>query len=403
MNILFLSLSDYSTLQFRGLYSDLLRQFIDHGDKVYLIAPFERKKKQKERIIKEYNTSIAKIKIWNMQKTNLFEKSISMLTIESIFKRAIKKYFRSIRFGLVLYTTPPITLLKVIKYVKTRDNARTYLLLKDIFPQNALDLGLLRVNGIRGYLYKFFRRKEKKLYEISDYIGCMSVANVDYVLSHNPEISPKKVEVCPNSIEPINECLTNNEKRDARISFDIPLDKYIFVYGGNLGKPQGVPFILECIEKCKDNPEAFFLIIGEGTEYWRIEEYAKRNDVKNLKILPRLPREDYDRMIMCCDVGLIFLDHRFTIPNFPSRLLSYLQAKLPVFACTDFSSDIGKVITDGGFGWWCESNNSAAFSQIVNMITQGRELSEMGIRGYEYLLNHYSAFESFRIVMKHFE
>lgn len=81
--------------------------------------------------------------------------------------------------------------------------------------------------------------------------------------------------------------------------------------------------------------------------------------------MKRLPKEDYDTLVGACNVGMIFLEHRFTIPDFPSRLLSYMQAKLPVLAVTDPNTDIGKVITEGGFGWWCESNNLVSFKKVI--------------------------------------
>ena len=83
--------------------------------------------------------------------------------------------------------------------------------------------------------------------------------------------------------------------------------------------------------------------------------YFRETNPKNMRLMKRLPKNDFDRMIAACDVGMIFLDHQFTIPNFPSRLLAYMQAGLPVLACTDTNSDIGKVITEGYFGWWCVS------------------------------------------------
>lgn len=58
--------------------------------------------------------------------------------------------------------------------------------------------------GVRELLYKYFRKQEKRLYTISDHIGCMSQANIDYVIKHNPEVNSRKVEVCPNTIDPID-------------------------------------------------------------------------------------------------------------------------------------------------------------------------------------------------------
>ena len=150
---------------------------------------------------------------------------------------AIKKYFADVKFDLVLYSTPPITFAGVVSYIKKRDNAKSYLLLKDIFPQNAVDMGMMQKKGIKGLVYKYFRNKEKRLYAISDYIGCMSQANVDYVIKHNPEVDKSNVCLAPNCIEPVCEEVSEAEKALLRKKYGIPDNKKVFVYGGNLGKP----------------------------------------------------------------------------------------------------------------------------------------------------------------------
>ena len=177
--------------------------------------------------------------VWISMAANLIEKGISTITLEDRFVAGIKKYFSGSSFDLVLYSTPPITFCRAVEFVKRRDNAKTYLLLKDIFPQNAVDIGMMSKSGVKGLIYRYFRKKEKKLYAISDYIGCMSQANVDYVLKHNPEINPDIVEVCPNSIEVVDMRVDSATRSEMRRKYGIPLDKKVFVYGGNLGKPQG--------------------------------------------------------------------------------------------------------------------------------------------------------------------
>lgn len=112
-----------------------------------------------------------------------------------------------------------------------------------------------------------------------------------------------------------------------------------------------------------------------------------------------LPREEYDQMIAACDVGLIFLDHRFTIPNFPSRLLYYMQAGLPVLACTDPYTDVGKVITDSGFGWWCESNDVTAFSKLI-LKCESLQFKGYKIQAYKCLKINYTSDLAYKIIMK---
>lgn len=401
MNILFLTTGTFHSINEKSIYPDLLREFKKNGHEVYIVSTNERRLGKETEYVDEDGAHLLRVKIGNLRNTNLLEKGISTLLIESQFKAAIKKYLSDVRFDIVMYSTPPITLVSAIEFAKKRDGAKTYLLLKDIFPQNAVDIGIMSKTGMKGLLYKHFRRKEKKLYAISDRIGCMSQANVDYVVNHNPEVDSRIVEVCPNCIEVIDKSVDKNTREQIREKYGIPLDKKVFVYGGNLGKPQGIPFLIECLEKCKDIEEAFFLIVGNGTEYGKLESYANSSSQKNFKLMSRLPKEDYDTMVGACDVGLIFLDHRFTIPNFPSRLLSYMQAKIPVLAVTDPNTDIGKVIVDGGFGWWCESNDSDSFASIVKSVL-GMDLNASQKKEYQYLLDHYSAGDAYKEIVRHF-
>jgi hypothetical protein len=397
MQILFLTISDYDSLYSDGLYTNLLRQFIYHGDYVYIISPVERREGKKPHITKEKGATIVKPVIGNMQKNSFLEKGISVVTIEKIIIDSIKRYLYNVKFDLVIYTTPPITFYKAVKYIKNRDGAKTYLLLKDIFPQNAVDIGLIKKSGLRGILYLYFRKKEKQLYKISDYIGCMSDANVKYLLENNRELSPKSIEVCPNCTEPKNMNMSVEEKRVMRQKYRIPQDRVVFVYGGNLGKPQGIDFLIDCLKSQEENREVFFLIVGSGTDYWKLDSYIKMNHPSNVKLMSKMPKEDYDKMIGSCDIGMVFLDYRFTIPNFPCRILSYMQAKIPIFACTDPNSDVGKVIVEGGFGWWCESNNVEIFKETVKKICNS-DIGAMGEVGNRYLICHYHVADAYNII-----
>ncbi len=391
MNVLFLTLLEFETLRDRNLYTDLLREFEKQGHNLYVISPVERKHKCKTHIVNEGNTTILRLKIGNIQKTNLIEKGITTLTLEPAYVAGIKNFFKDVRFDLVIYSTPPITFSNAVEFVKKRDGAKTYLLLKDINPQNSVDLGMLSKNGLKGIIYKIFRKKEKKLYAVSDRIGCMSQANVDYVVKHNSEIDPFKVEVCPNSVEPIDMSATEAQKKELREKYGLPLDKKIFVYGGNLGKPQGIDFLVQCLERA-EGINAFFLIVGDGTEYSKLEKYMNEKKPHHVKVMKRLPKEDYDKMIGSCDVGMIFLDYRFTIPNYPSRLLSYLQAGIPVLCVTDEATDIGPFVKNNGVGDYCYSNNADVFVEKVKELQNAnfeKEIVQNVLKKYYDVKNGY--------------
>ena len=400
MNILFLTMSKMLSVENRGIYTDLMRKFREERHKVFIVTPSERREGRKTCVIEEKGVKILSVRTLNVQKTNVIEKGIGQVSIEFLYKRAIKKYFAGVSFDLILYSTPPITFPKVIEYAKkVNPSAKTYLLLKDIFPQNAVDLGMFSKNSL---FYAYFRRKEIAMYKVSDYIGCMSPANVKFVLEHNDFIPTERVEVAPNSLELVSNALSSNDKA-IREKYNLPTDKPLFIYGGNLGKPQGIDFLIQCLNANSLRRDCHFVVVGNGTEYKKIETWYQTTHPQSVSLFARLPKEDYDLLVQVCDVGLIFLDHRFTIPNYPSRLLSYLEYKMPIIAATDVNTDIGRLAEDNGYGYWCESVDVEAFTTCVSKYTENpASIKEMGENGYKFLLDNYLVEHTYATIVKHF-
>lgn len=403
MNIIFLTLYRFENIEERKIYPDLMRKFRDEGHQVYVVTPCERRLGLNTCLEESNGVKILNVKTLNIQKTNVIEKGIGTLLMESQYKAAIKKYLGDVQFDLITYSTPPITFTNVVKFLKRKNsNSITYLQLKDIFPQNAVDIGMF---GEKSVFNWFFRRKEKALYQVSDYIGCMSPANVKFVVDHNPDVDASKVEVAPNSIELKENKFEDGQEKAERFyirkRYNLPIDKPIFIYGGNLGKPQGISFLVNCLAANKERNDCYFVVVGSGTDYNVISEWYERNKDKNVKLLSFLPKEDYDILVRSCDVGLIFLDHRFSIPNYPSRLLSYLENKMPIMCATDPNCDMGPIAEANGFGYWCESVKPEDFTSLVDkMIASDRKL--MGEKGYQFLKENYLVEHTYNAIMKHF-
>lgn len=403
MNIIFITLSNINSIKEKGIYADLMRKFRDEGHLVYIVSPIERRFGQETHVIDTDGVKILKVKTLNIQKTNVVEKGIGTLLIERQYQSAIKKHFENVSFDLILYSTPPITFTNVIRYMKKRNpQAISYLMLKDIFPQNAVDIGMF---GEKSVFNWYFRRKEVALYKNSDYIGCMSPANVEYLLRHNSFVDKDRVEVAPNAHELIERKMEDGQEKAERYyirkKYDLPTNKPVFIYGGNLGKPQGIDYLIKCLDANKERQDCYFVVVGNGTEYNKLDTWVKvQISKKNVKLMQRLPVEDYNILVRSCDVGMIFLDHRFTIPNYPSRLLSYLENKMPVLCATDFNTDIGKIAEENGYGYWCESVKPEDFTALVDkMLASDRKA--MGERGYEFLKQNYLVEHTYNAIMRH--
>jgi len=402
LNVLFLTLSNLENINERGIYSDFLRELSKRGINIYVVFPRQKRENLPTALTKDGNITFLKVRTGNITKTKSFiEKGISTIRLERQYLRAIKFYFKDIHFDMVIYSTPPINFNKIIKYYRKTQNSKTYLILKDIFPQNAVDIGLLRKNSI---LYKIFRKKEINLYKNSDYIGCMSGKNAEYILRHNNFIEKEKVEIFPNAIEPISRREKAEKNKDILKKYNIPEEATLFIYGGNLGKPQGIDFILDVIDNFSYVANGYLLIVGSGTEFGRIKNHIEKINSNCVSIIEALPKNEYDDLIACADVGLIFLDHRFTIPNFPSRLTSYMENSLPILAATDANTDIKDVLLESGSGFWCESTDVKEFIKYANLLSADKDLRErMGLKARLYLEQNYDIKDTVKILLRHIE
>lgn len=399
MNILYLTLLTMENIDERGLHTDLIKELaIRHH--IYVVSPREKRTNLPTEVTTKGNIRILKVKTGNLTETaNLIEKGMSTLLIEGQYLNSIKKYYKDIHFDMVMYSTPPITFGKIVGYFKKKHNSKSYLILKDIFPQNAADIGAIKKNGL---IWNYFRIKEKKLYEISDRIGCMSQANVEYVLSHNPNIDKDIVEVFPNSIKPINRIERKAKNKDLLRKYNIPENSTVFVYGGNLGRPQGIDFLIDVIKNFNLVETSYLLIVGSGTEYNKIKNYIDSLRPRNVSLYNKLPKDEYDQLLNIADVGLIFLDRRFTIPNFPSRITAYMESSLPILAATDRHTDIKDVIIKSGCGLWSESGEINSFIRNVRKLSSDSDLrNSMGFRGRKYLEDNYDVTKTINIIMKH--
>lgn len=399
--ILFLTLLNINSIEERGIYQDLLRKFRNEGHEITIVSPVERRTKISTNLSSRDGIKFLQVRTFNIQKTNIIEKGIGTLALEYQYLNAIRKYLSNTSFDLVVYTTPPITYCKIIRYIKKRDNAFTYLLLKDIFPQNAVDMNMIKVGSL---VYNYFRKIEIELYKMSDKIGCMSYANRNYVLKHNPFLIPDNIEINPNSIEIMNHEVLDDEKRSYfKEKYRIPINKKIFIYGGNIGKPQGIDFLIETLDDFKSDKRVFFVIVGAGTEFKRLQNWVKTVNPENVLILSMLPKDEFDSLIRVADFGLIFLHKDFTIPNYPSRLLSYLEFRIPILAATDDYTDIGFDITKYRCGLSVSSKDitqiRVAIEHLINLSSTA--LSEMQDNCFAMLKNEFSIDQSYEKIIRH--
>lgn len=398
MNVLFLSVVDITSIDESNIYTDLIREFVNNGHHVDIISPIEKRSSTKDTDIHKEGYDIYKPHVGNITNTGFVEKGFSILQYRKQIIECIRSKIGNKKIDLFLVAVPPVTVDKIVAYVKKTYGCKVYLLLKDIWPASMFDLKTTGGPIVKKAVCAVFRVWEKNLYNLSDSIGCLSQGNVDYILSNNKYLDPKKVHVNPNTIVPHDiQPLSIEERNAVRIKYGVPSDTVTFIYGGTLGVGQNVAHIVECLKACQ-GLKCHFVISGKGVQYNLLEEYRSEYNPKNLTLINGLPKAEYDKLMQSCDVGMVFLRYTAQTPNIPSRILTYMDYSLPILSCTDPTSDLNQIIEKGKFGWGCLSNDSAAFKKLVVDILQS-DVAQYGRNGRICLEKEYTSAQSFEIIM----
>lgn len=388
--ILFVTLARIDDINVSGIYSDLISKFVSEGYDATIICPIERRFGLNSRIINSNGVKIIQVKSLNVQKTNIFEKIVSTFLLEFIFFRAFYKNCRNESYDIGLFTTPPIFITNFIKFLNKKKLKIKYLLLKDIFPQNALDLNITRKFSL---FYLYSRFIEKKLYHQFDYIGCMSKANMDYIIKHNT-INKSKLEVNPNSVDVSRYPKKKNNKKKTK--------ELKLVYGGNLGLPQNPIMITKFISKIELLDNISFKIIGSGTQFKFIESYILKNNINNTQIVRSLTKASYFEELDNSDVGLIFLNEKFTIPNYPSRLLDYLYFDLAILSNTDINTDITDFIKNANVGkcFYGVQDLDNMITEIIKIKDSSAYLESFNHNSCKSMIKYFNIDTSFELINK---
>ncbi len=377
--IIFLALGFPDVAKYTNLYTDLIHEFHNNGHDVLVLAPAENSNDTGLRL--EGGVKVLRVATLPLFNVGIIKKGLANILLSRQYKKALKTNNITLDFDLILMPTPPITLTATANWIKKKANAKLYLILRDIFPQNAVDLKMINGTGV---IHSFFRKKEIELYKISDYIGCMSPANVEYIKKHNTEIEHSKLHLLPNW-----ENLPNykGEKKSTELLKKYNLDnKFIVIFGGNIGKPQKMENIVALAKICQDLPEIVFFIIGTGTEKQMLTELVLKEKLTNVILEDKIPKTEYNNLLRLSDVGLISLSEEFTIPNFPSKVLSYFGNKKPVLASVDVNTDFGIILEDINAGYWAEAGNNIVLKEKLLLLYKNNELrTQMGENGYKYM------------------
>ncbi len=324
---------------------DLAQGFVDNNFDTSVFVPDSSINSSYQHSVKE-GVNIFRVKSPNLKNISFYKRAINELILPfTLIKNIFFSNINKREFDLIIWYSPSIFLWPFALYLKTLNKCPTYLILRDIFPNWALDLGLMK----KGIPYFFFKFIEYFQYLVADKIGVQTISNLNYFQGILKPIA-KKTEV-------LNNWLTKYDDKDIekKLDFKLPEEKKILIYSGNMGKAQNLKIWLDLANK--NEQKYFFIFIGRGSERKILESIAEKNKSKNVLFLNELDKENLNSLYKLCDIGIISLNIDHKLNNIPGKLLSYLQASLPVIAAINPNNDLKDIILKYQIGEFIESNS----------------------------------------------
>ncbi len=235
--------------------------------------------------------------------------------------------------GIVWYS-PTVFLGPIVASLKKKNACRSYLIVRDIFPEWAVDMGLMG----RGIPYSFFKIIAKYQYSLADVIGIQTQGNEVYFQKWLKR-RDRRLEVLNNWIakSPQSACSIDLSQSALR-------DRFLFVYAGNMGVAQGMDSLLRLAESLRDRADIGFVFVGRGSESTRLRDEAKRLELANVLFYDEIDAEEIPGLYSQCKAGLLALDQKHKSHNIPGKFLPYMQAGLPVLSVINPGNDLVELI-----------------------------------------------------------
>lgn len=314
---------------------DLSREFVRQGYKLTVMVPAPDQK-QPWLVEDMDDVQVVRLRAPRTKDINYVRRAIGECVMPFTMLRNLRKSpVAQVRWDGVVWYSPSIFLGPVASALKKASGCRGYLIIRDIFPEWTVDMGLMG----RGLPYHFFKAVERYQYSVADVIGVQTLANLPYFDAWTKKDAGQRVEVLQNwSAEGPNVGCSI-------VVANTPLaSRNLFVYAGNMGVAQGMDLLLGLAERLSKRQDIGFLFVGRGSDARRLVADAQARGLDNVIFFDEIDPDEIPGLYAQCHVGLVSLDPRHKTHNIPGKFLTYMQSGLPVLASVNSGNDLAAMI-----------------------------------------------------------
>jgi glycosyltransferase involved in cell wall biosynthesis len=384
-----------STKSSAKLIHDLGRGIRESGHDVVIAAP-DSELPVPQRVSEEDGLTVLRVRTGPIKGVGKVVRAINEWRLSSAMWRSAKGFFESTPCDLVVFYSPTIFFGALVGRLKRLWDCSSYLILRDIFPQWAVDAGVLRA---RGPVYRFFRRKELQQYGVADVIGVQSPANLEY-FKHPGLAQQHRLEVLYHWTPESHGSIPQTDYRD-RLGLE---DKVVFFYGGNIGVAQDMDNIVRLAENVRNSSNIYFLLLGEGSEVDRLRRVIRSKQLSNISIHPSVDQQTYLGVLSEFDVGLITLDRGLKTQNLPGKMLGYMYFGIPTLASINPGNDLREILEQHQAGLVCLNGEDERLQEYALQLANDQQLRRrIGENGRRLLRSQYTVARAARQILSHVE
>ncbi len=343
-------------------------------------------KKTFDEIETENGITVIRVKTLPHHNVNYIVRGLSQLLMPVQFLLKLRKH--KIKTDAVVVYSPPLPLSLVGSWLR-RQGIRYLLNVQDLFPQNAIDLGILTSK----MQIKFFQAIESYAYRSADIVTVHSAGNRQMVLQQHPEIEPK-LRLLHNWVDVDHHATDASGKRQNAVDFRKKWNisqKYVAVFAGVMGPSQYLELVIHVAEKLQDLPELLFLFVGDGKEKEKLVALTQEKQLKNVRFEGFISRDAYPDLLAICSIGLVCLSPHNKTPVVPGKILGHMAAGIPVVAFLHSASDGHQLITDAQCGISCLSSDwDTCATSLRELLEKSQSFHEIGNRGKLFAIENFS-------------
>jgi glycosyltransferase involved in cell wall biosynthesis len=342
----------------------------------------------------EDGITVLRVRTGKIKTASRLIRGFNEVRLSNILWEKGKNFFGKNPCDLIVYYSPTIFWGVLVQRLKTLFSCPSYLILRDIFPQWALDAGVLR----RGIIYRYFKFRELQNYKAADIIGVQSPNDLCYFEENYPD-RQYQLEVLYNWT-----VLREKNIKKGRYRHRLGLQgKIVFFYGGNIGVAQDMDNIIRLAENLQNESSAFFLLVGDGSEIPRLKADIASKGLTNIMIHEAVGQQEYLSMLSEFDVGLISLDRSLRTQNFPGKLLGYMYYSMPILASVNPGNNLKEVLGDHHAGLVSINGDDELFASNAKVLLVNMALRrQIGYNARTLLERKFSVSRAAQQILSHF-